>query len=213
MIVSQGQFRRFVVIVLMLLSLMAFLPSIAAAQGNSEAARACQDGGYANLVGAGGETFANTGECVRFAANGGVFADGTDVLEGAIVVPAGYSVSYSSTLSACNALVFGYSASDGTGAILDSIAAGECWSSGPSSASGTIGPFMSDVVFTVYLTDETCGVTFDSNDTISGHVVVTETAPTYQVDIADGGYYCERTGTISGFALPGNLSVTLQVHP
>src|SRR5688500_2210494 len=41
--------------------------------GNSGAAHACQNGGYVDLVGSGGETFANTGECVSFAARGGTF--------------------------------------------------------------------------------------------------------------------------------------------
>ena len=39
--------------------------------GNSDAAKACQQGGYANLVGADGTQFANAGECVSYAARGG----------------------------------------------------------------------------------------------------------------------------------------------
>src|SRR5918996_663516 len=44
--------------------------------GNSAAAHACQKGGYIALVGSGGETFRNTGECVSFAARGGAVAPG-----------------------------------------------------------------------------------------------------------------------------------------
>jgi hypothetical protein len=45
---------------------------LAGAQGNSGAAHACQDGGWEDLRGTFGETFANQGECVRYAAHGGV---------------------------------------------------------------------------------------------------------------------------------------------
>lgn len=42
--------------------------------GNSGAAHACEQGGHLGLVGSGGETFANIGECVSFAGRGGTFA-------------------------------------------------------------------------------------------------------------------------------------------
>jgi hypothetical protein len=70
---SSGRFRLVAVIVLMLFSLTAVAP-MAAAQGkggNSEAAHACQKGGFAHLKRADGTRFANTGECVSFAAQGG----------------------------------------------------------------------------------------------------------------------------------------------
>ena len=41
--------------------------------GNSQAAQACQKGGYKNFVRADGTPFANTGECATYAAQGGVF--------------------------------------------------------------------------------------------------------------------------------------------
>lgn len=65
--------RLFSLVVLVLLSL-ALLPGAMSAQGTSDAAHLCQDGGYANYVGvtAGALTFlANPGECVNFAAQGG----------------------------------------------------------------------------------------------------------------------------------------------
>lgn len=40
--------------------------------GNSAAAHACQRGGYASYVRSDGTAFANTGECVSYAAHGGV---------------------------------------------------------------------------------------------------------------------------------------------
>jgi hypothetical protein len=209
----QSQVRRFACRVVILLSLMAVLPLAGAAQGNSVAAHACQGDGYKTLVGINGETFANTGECVRFAAHGGLFADGTDVLEGNIVVPAGYSVAFTSTLEACNALEFGYWASDGSGAVLDSIPADGCPGTVDTSVlSGSIGPFPTDVVLTVYLTDVTCGVTYDSEAASNGHVALAANAPSYRLYFADAGSGCGRSGVITTFLLPGNLSISLEVH-
>jgi hypothetical protein len=47
------------------------LPALAGG-GNSDAAHACQKGGYAHYTRADGTRFANTGECVSYAAHGGV---------------------------------------------------------------------------------------------------------------------------------------------
>lgn len=43
----------------------------APAPGNSAAAKACQNGGYAKYVGPDGTPFRNPGECVQFVAHGG----------------------------------------------------------------------------------------------------------------------------------------------
>lgn len=43
----------------------------AAKPGNSQNAKACQKGGWGNLVRSDGSTFANQGECVSYAAKGG----------------------------------------------------------------------------------------------------------------------------------------------
>src|SRR5206468_10500479 len=69
-------------IVLAALLCMATSTVALAKGGNSAAAKACQKGGYLGLVGAGGETFRNTGGCVSFAAHGGKFATGIIVREG-----------------------------------------------------------------------------------------------------------------------------------
>jgi hypothetical protein len=47
------------------------LPAFAGG-GNSDAAHACQKGGYASYTRADGTPFANTGDCVSYAAHGGV---------------------------------------------------------------------------------------------------------------------------------------------
>src|SRR5690242_1053055 len=44
------------------------------AQGTSDRAHLCQQGGYLTLMRSDFTTFRNTGECVRYAAQGGVFA-------------------------------------------------------------------------------------------------------------------------------------------
>ena len=53
------------------LTLLDALPAPAFADGNSDAAKACQKGGHALVQGTDGRTFANTGECVSFVARGG----------------------------------------------------------------------------------------------------------------------------------------------
>jgi hypothetical protein len=63
--------------------------------GNSDAAKACQKGGYANLVGADGTQFANEGECVSYAARGGalVLDPGCRAAATALGLnPAGYTI-------------------------------------------------------------------------------------------------------------------------
>jgi len=50
---------------------LAALPAFAGG-GNSAAAHACQQGGYAAFTRADGTPFANTGDCVSYAAHGGV---------------------------------------------------------------------------------------------------------------------------------------------
>jgi hypothetical protein len=202
-IVSRGHIRRFVVLILILFSLMANLSPGVSAQGNSEAAHACQQGGYADLIGVGGETFSNEGECVRFAAQGGVFAA---PLQGTIVVPAGYQVTFSNTLlSACNGLAYGYSI-DGMSFVQLGSKPEACITTYP--ANVTVGPFSTAVVLLVYLTDLTCGGTFDSD---SNHGYVVDNAPYYQIGIADAGPGCVRP---DGYELTsgGNLQAQLTIH-
>jgi hypothetical protein len=47
---------------------------LALAGGNSDAAKACQQGGWQNLVRQDGTGFTNTGDCVSYAAQGGVLS-------------------------------------------------------------------------------------------------------------------------------------------
>jgi hypothetical protein len=63
--------RRFVVAVAVTLAITTLLAGQIALGGNSDAAHACQQGGYLTLQGADGTLFKNAGECTAFAAHGG----------------------------------------------------------------------------------------------------------------------------------------------
>lgn len=101
---------RLVLMFVAMATALVALPLAGSAQGNSGATRACQQGNYADLLGSNGETFANPGQCARFAAQGGTFAT---------FVAAGHTVTFNSTLAGCNHLAFGYAASDGSGGEID----------------------------------------------------------------------------------------------
>jgi hypothetical protein len=195
--------RRFVVVFMMLFGLMAALPVAASAQGNSDSAYLCQKGGHAFLVGAGGETFENTGQCTSYAASGGQlsFVNG-------IVVPAGHSVTFSNAvLSADNGIIYGYAVN---GVMAGELGSKEWVRSTVYPADATVGPFKNAALVTVYLYDTTCDAMYDSD---SNHAIVSGSAPTFQVDIADAGGFCEREAISVQWFTIGNLSVTVTVHP
>lgn len=192
--------------VFMLLGMLMALPGATSAQGNSEAAHACQQGGYASLVGARGETFANAGDCVSFAAQGGVFA-----IPGSIIVPAGSSVTFSNqVLSACNPLSFGYAVNGGGVVELGSKVDTGCGGNDTVFFGDvTVGPFEVDSEVTVVLSDLKCGAEYGMT---GNHARLVANPPVYDVDIADAGYFCERVSSPVSFAGEGNLSLTVTVH-
>jgi hypothetical protein len=176
----------------------------AAPGGNSAAAAACQQGGYASLVGTEGG-FTNVGQCVSYAARGGVFVTPG---AGEFLVPAGQTLTLSDTvLSACNDLTYGYEATGGTFTVLGGKDYG-CVAPIPQ-VDATIGPFPTAVIVRLVLVDNTCDQTYDST---GGHALVTGSNP-YDVEITDAGAFCEAPeGTVRppGPA-GGNLSTTLTV--
>lgn len=192
---------RLVVVLVSLLAVFGSGSPLALAQrGNSDAAHVCQKGGYAALVGSGGETFSNPGECASFVARGGTFASG-------IIIPAGQRVTFSNAvLSADNALTYGYSV-HGSMVELGQDPPGR---STTSPADATVSPFSTAVVLKVYLVDVTCGATYFSD---GNHAIVVASPPVYEVDIADAGSGCNRQNVpVSGFS-QGNLSVRVTAHP
>jgi hypothetical protein len=85
--------NRFTLMVAALLALIAVLASggtaAAAPGGNSSAAQTCLDGGFENYTRPDGTTFENAGQCVAYAARGGVLIE-IDVVTGpsiSIVLP------------------------------------------------------------------------------------------------------------------------------
>jgi hypothetical protein len=66
-----GRFRRMAAIAVALVATSAIAAPALAKSDSSEAAAACQDGGYADWTDAAGNAFGNTGACVSYAAHGG----------------------------------------------------------------------------------------------------------------------------------------------
>ena len=164
-------------------------PSFAVGGGNSTAAHLCQQGGYLNVLSSTGAGFANTGECVKYAAQGGEFFQ---------------RITFSNiSLGACNSITFGYT----LGGVSTDVY----------TMPGGCGPFQSYADFSilaplgttvdVYLKDNTCGATFSQT---SAHALVTGTNP-QQIAIADAGGFCESTNP-NDPRVPtggvGNLNVT-----
>jgi len=62
---------RMVLVLCAALALAVGVATATAGGGNSDAAKACQKGGWMNLVRADGSSFKNEGDCVSYAAQGG----------------------------------------------------------------------------------------------------------------------------------------------
>ena len=157
--------------------------------GNSDAAHACQDGGYANLFRTDGTGFANVGECVSYAAHGGVLAR---------QLTARFTNIF---LTACNELSWGVEVAGVVGGPLGGKAGG-CFDTTNPDASVT---YLSTQTIRVYLRDVSCGFMYFEGD---NHSVVTGTNPA-DIKISDAGGFCESP---PGDARPpgalGNLNVT-----
>jgi hypothetical protein len=168
--------------------------------GNSDAAHACQQGGYKSLVGTNGG-FTTVGECVSYAAHGGTFVTPG---AGEFLLPAGQTATLSgSQLSACNDLTYGYQLSGGS---FTAVANKPYGCSTVSEPGTTIGPFPTAMIFRVVLVDNSCGQTFDST---GGHALVTGSNPA-DVQITDAGFYCEA-GPTRPPAPTGNLSTLVTI--
>jgi hypothetical protein len=155
--------------------------------GNSDAAHACQQGGYLSLVGSDGTTFSNVGECVSFAAHGGTFATG-------LVIPAGKTATLSNAefgdfLTNCPAdpLAYGYQINLGSN-VQVATGGGFC----QHVAGAVIGPYPTAVLLRIWLTDFHGPVyTFYSD---GNHAAVTGSNP-YLVQISDSFFGLIGPGT------------------
>jgi hypothetical protein len=63
--------RRFVLFGMVMASLMVGAATATAGSGNSDSAKACQNGGWQNLVGANAAAFGSQGDCVSYVSHGG----------------------------------------------------------------------------------------------------------------------------------------------
>jgi hypothetical protein len=160
--------------------------------GNSDAAHACQQGGYQHLFRTDGTSFKNAGDCTSYAAQGGTLADRVATFTNV-------------QFGACNNLTWGYEL-DGAGHDFETFAGG-CGPAQP--GSDQMVGFLSTQTLRVFLRDNTCSFTFFED---GNHAVVTGSNP-YDIKIADGGGICERgpgvdaTGDIIASG-SGNLNVT-----
>jgi hypothetical protein len=159
--------------------------------GNSDAAHACQQGGYESLFRDDGSGFDSVGDCVEYAAHGGTFAQ---------------RVRFSNIeLGGCNANTFGYEAG---GVQHDLLSKGyACNAFFTTMPDQTVGVPLGQNA-RVYLRDNTCQETFFEDEP---HGIVTGTNPFF-VKIGDGGGFCELPPSLNiwdhDVGRDGNLMVT-----
>jgi hypothetical protein len=192
-----------------LVSMLALAVAASAGNGNSDAAHACQQGGYLSLVGDDGTTFSNVGACVSFAAHGGKFATG-------IIIPAGQTATLSNAMFGDNfvtncpadGLAYGYQLN--LGANVQVATGGHGCQNVPGTV--TVGPFSTASLLRIWLTDFTPPgpYTFYSDNT--NHALVSGSNP-YIVSIMDSFFGLRGPDVVYQPSGPGhgNLNVTVTV--
>jgi hypothetical protein len=173
----------------------------------------CVDGGWTQLVGAGGQTFPDEQACSDFALAGGQFAVAGG---GVFIVPRGSVVTLDATSDgACNTLEFGYSVqldeSTTTAATVGTVRQGlPC---GGSLGSGVLPTFDTAVLLRVFLQDDSCATTRFASD--GDHAA--QTTPT-NVAIMDAGGNCSaesspRPPVLDAPVRNFDLYVTVSIGP
>jgi len=154
--------------------------------GNSDAAHRCQQGGHRKLFRADGSAFKNVGDCVSYAAQGGMLATR-------------HTATLTNVLfSACNALSLGYTL-DGVDTVLASK--GFVCATNVAVANQTI-KFLSTQTLRLFLRDNTCSFKFPED---GSHATKTGMNP-FTLTIADGGSGCVFPPAVARVA--ANLSLT-----
>ena len=126
---------------------------------------------------------------------------------GGFVIPAGSTASFSAiTFGACNNLSWGYQLNGGANQVQATFAGGCTSGTAPDV---TIGPFATPTSLRIFLTDNTCHVTYYSDGLPVDHVIVSGSNP-YQLRYADAGGFCERPGPFNDFQ-GCNFCVTLAI--
>lgn len=164
----------------------------AQADDNSDAAHACQKGGFLTLVRADGSTFRNAGDCVSYAAEGGELRPATATATLSAI-----------TLSADNQLTVGYE----LGGVAHVIGTKPAFGRTVTLPDVTVGPFPTGTPLRIFLTDDTCGATYFSD---GDHARVVGENP-YEIDIADAGPGCSIMTSPWLGTSEGNLSLRLSV--
>lgn len=140
---------------------------------------------------------------------------------GVFVIPAGATAAFTgATFGACNSLTWGFQLDPPVGAQQDQFTkpAG-CFST--TAPDVTIGASAAPRTLRVYLTDNTCSITYYSDGTSNpppptDHVIVTPTgANAWELRFADAGGFCERKfvplTTFTGFNFKVDLTITFPV--
>jgi hypothetical protein len=158
--------------------------------GNSDAAHACQQGGYQDLFRTDGSGFKNAGDCVSYAAQGGVLATRQ-------------TATFTNVLfAACNQLTWGYEL-DGVGHDFETFEGG-CPDAAVPGSDQTVS-FLSTQTLRVFLHDDSCGDTYFEG---GNHSLVTGTNPSL-IQITDSGGFCESDPDNARPPVGGgNLNVT-----
>ena len=127
---------------------------------------------------------------------------------GGFIIPGGSTASFTNVqFGACNSLSWGYQLNGGANQVQATFPGG-C---GTGSASNvTIGPFTTPRTLRVFLTDNTCHVTYYSDGTPVDHVIVSGSNP-YSLRFADAGGFCERTMTTTNNFTGFNFHVDLAI--
>jgi len=119
--------------------------------GNSAAAHLCQNGGYRNLVRADGTGFRNVGDCVSYAAQGGVFGTGRIVyslsVSGTPIGDFGWSLATSEFITTTTTFTSFLSTSSSAGCTISSVTITNPASASPSVETSFSGPCEAGGVF------------------------------------------------------------------
>jgi hypothetical protein len=113
------------------------------------------------------------------------------------IIPAGDTATFTNVqFGACNSLTWGYQLNGGANQAQFTFPGGCGTGSGPDV---TIGPFATSVTLLVFLTDNHCVITYNSDGTPVNHVIVSGSNP-YSLRFADAGGFCEKkTTTLNNF--------------
>jgi hypothetical protein len=143
-----------------------------------------------------------------------VFAPGMTAFaagQGIFTIPMGSTASFTNVqFGACNSLTWGYQVNGGANQVQATFPGG-CGSG--TAPNVTIGPFATPTTLRVFLTDNHCLITYNSDGTPVDHVIVTQTGPnSWSLRFADAGGFCEKklvtVNSFTGFNFHVDLAIS-----